>query len=198
MRKILSYAGIDENRKIIFYDNISGMLAARGVWLCLYFSHPNAFMLNGGLKTWITEKFEIETKSNASKPTNLTTPINTSILVGAQYVEKSIGKSIIIDARSPEEFDGKIARAARIGHIPSAINLDWTENVREDGWFKTDKELSKMYQFNKESEVITYCQGAYRAANSFLALKKLGFKNIKVYLGSWGEWGNRLELPVEN
>ena len=55
-----------------------------------------------------------------------------------------------------------------------------------------------MYQFNKESEVITYCQGAYRAANSFLAIKKLGFKNVKVYLGSWGEWGNRLDLPVEN
>ena len=198
MRKILSYAGIDETKKVIFYDNITGMLAARGVWLCLYFSHPNAFMLNGGLKTWIAEKFDIETKSNVSNPTNLTTPINASILVGAQYVEKNIGKSIIIDARSPEEFDGRIARAARIGHIPSAINLDWTENVHVDGRFKTEKELSKMYQFNKESEVITYCQGAYRAANSFLALKKLGFKNVKVYLGSWGEWGNRLELPVEN
>ena len=160
MRKILSYAGIDETKKVVFYDNISGMLAARGVWLCLYFSHPNVFMLNGGLKTWITEKFEIETKSNASKPTNLTTPINTSILVGAQYVEKSIGKSIIIDARSPEEFDGRITRAARIGHIPSAINLDWTENVDETGQFKPDEELSRTYQFNKESEVITYCQGA--------------------------------------
>ena len=198
MRKILSYAGIDETKKVVFYDNISGMLAARGVWLCLYFSHPNAFMLNGGLKTWITEKFEIETKSNASNPTNLTTPISTSILVGAQYVEKSIGKSIIIDARSPEEFDGRITRAARIGHIPSAINLDWTENVDETGQFKPDEELSRTYQFNKESEVITYCQGAYRAANSFLAIKKLGFKNVKVYLGSWGEWGNRLDLPVEN
>ena len=96
MRKILSYAGIDENKKIIFYDNISGMLAARGVWLCLYFSHTNVSMLNGGLKTWAAEKFDIETKSNVSKPTNLTTPINASILVGAQYVEKSIGKAIIL------------------------------------------------------------------------------------------------------
>ena len=83
MRKILSYAGIDENKKVIFYDNISGMLAARGVWLCLYFSHPNSFMLNGGLKKWIAEKFDQETKSNISNPTNLTTPIDASILVGA-------------------------------------------------------------------------------------------------------------------
>ena len=198
MRKILSYAGIDENKKVIFYDNISGMLAARGVWLCLYFSHPNSFMLNGGLKKWIAEKFDEETKSNISNPTNLTTPIDASILVGAQYVEKNIGKSIIIDSRSPEEFGGRIARAARIGHIPSAINLDWAKNVDESGQFKSDEELSKMYQLDKESEVITYCQGAYRAANSFLTLKKLGFKNVKVYLGSWGEWGNRLDLPLEN
>jgi len=198
MRKILSYAGIDENKKVIFYDNISGMLAARGVWLCLYFSHPNSFMLNGGLKKWIAEKFDQETKSNISNPTNLTTPIDASILVGAQYVEKNIGKSIIIDARSPEEFDGRIARAARIGHIPSAINLDWAKNVDESGQFKSDEELLKRYKLDKESEVITYCQGAYRAANSFLTLKKLGFKNVKVYLGSWGEWGNRLDLPLEN
>jgi len=58
-------------------------------------------------------------------------------------------------------------------------------------------ELSKLYQIPKDSEIVTYCQGAYRAANAFLALKKLGFENVRVYLGSWGEWGNKLDLPVE-
>ncbi len=198
MRKILSYAGIDETKKVIFYDNISGMLAARGVWLCLYFSHPNVFMLNGGFKKWVSEKFEVETRSNIYNQGNFETPIDSSILVGFQYVKQNIGKATIIDARSPEEFDGRTVRAARIGHIPSAINLDWTVNVNENGQFKSDEELSKIYNLNKESEVITYCQGAYRAANSFLTLKKLGFKNVKVYLGSWGEWGNRSDLPLEN
>ena len=198
MRKILSFAGIDENKKIIFYDNVSGMLAARGVWLCLYFSHHDVYMLDGGLKKWAADNFELETKSNPFSPSNLKSPIDSAIIIGFGDLRDNLGKAIIIDARSPDEFNGVVSRAAREGHIPSAINLDWVENLDKVGTLKSDKELLSLYQFEKNSNIITYCQGAYRAANSFLALKKLGFKNVKVYLGSWGEWGNRLDLPVEN
>ena len=198
MRKIVSFAGIDENKKIIFYDNVSGMLAARGVWLCLYFSHHDVYMLDGGLKKWAADNFELETKSNPFSPSNLKSPIDSAIIIGFDDLRDNLGKAIIIDARSPDEFNGVVSRAAREGHIPSAINLDWVENLDKVGTLKSDKELLSLYQFEKNSNIITYCQGAYRAANSFLALKKLGFKNVKVYLGSWGEWGNRLDLPVEN
>ena len=82
MRKILSFAGIDENKKIIFYDNVSGMLAARGVWLCLYFSHHDVYMLDGGLKKWAADNFELETKSNPFSPSNLKSPIDSAIIIG--------------------------------------------------------------------------------------------------------------------
>ena len=71
-------------------------------------------------------------------------------------------------------------------------------NINEDGTLKNDEELSKLYDIPKNSEIVTYCQGAYRAANTFLSIKKIGFENVRVYLGSWGEWGNKLELPIEN
>ena len=197
MRKILSYAGIDENKKIIFYDHSSGMLAARGVWMCLYFSHPDVQMLDGGLSKWTKENLPTQTESTIYKPTNLTTPINPSIIIGFEELNENIGKVTIIDARSPDEFDGTIPRAARGGHIPTAKNIDWNNNLDDSGKLKSDSELESIYQLDRESQIVTYCQGAYRAANSYLSLKKIGFKNVKVYLGSWGEWGNNLKLPIE-
>ena len=197
MRKILSYAGIDENKKIIFYDDITGMLAARGVWMCLYFSHPDVQMLDGGISKWTGENLPTEKESTIYKPSQLRTIIDPSIIIGFEELNENIGKVIIIDARSPDEFDGIIPRAARGGHIPTAKNIDWNNNIDDSGKLKSNEKVESLYQIDKNSTIVTYCQGAYRAANSYLSLKKLGFKNVKVYLGSWGEWGNNLELPIE-
>jgi len=197
MRKILSYAGIDENKKIIFYDDVTGMLAARGVWMCLYFSHSDVQMLDGGISKWTKENLPTETESTIYKPSNLTTPLDPSIIIGFEELNEKIGKVTIIDARSPDEFDGTIPRAARGGHITTAENIDWNNNLDDSGKLKSDSELESLYTMDKESPIVTYCQGAYRAAHSYLSLKKLGFKNVKVYLGSWGEWGNKMELPIE-
>jgi thiosulfate/3-mercaptopyruvate sulfurtransferase len=105
-------------------------------------------------------------------------------------------KAVIVDARSQQEYDGSTVRAAKAGHIPGAINIDWNDNLSQDS-FKDPEALRRIYaQIPKDAQVITYCQGGYRAANSFLVLKMLGYKNVRMYLGSWGEWGNEPELPV--
>jgi len=93
---------------------------------------------------------------------------------------------VLVDARSRPEFEGKIIRAAYGGHIPRAMNIEWKENI-ENNVFKSSKELQEIY-----------CQGGYRAANSFIALKMLGYKNVKIYLDSWGERGNKPGPPITN
>jgi len=194
---IFSFVGINSEKKVVFYDNISGMLAARGVWMLEYFSHPNVSMLDGGMTKWKAENRPIETKSNPFQPSKFSGKINPEIISSYEFILKNSENLEIIDARSDEEYNGNIIRAAQVGHIPKSVNIDWNLNLNKDGTFKSDDELSKLYKIPKDSAIVTYCQGAYRAANTFLALKKLGFKNVRVYLGSWGEWGNKLELPVE-
>ncbi len=196
-RKLLSFLGVTSEKKVIFYDSVSGMIAARGVWMLMYFSHQNVFILDGGISKWKKENLSIQIKANNFKPSEFLGKINSEIITGFEYIRDNLDNLKIIDARSTGEYEGSVVRAAQTGHIPNSINIDMNQNISDDGTFKTDEELSKIYNISKDSEIVTYCQGAYRAANSFLVLKKLGFKNVKVYLGSWGEWGNNTRLPIE-
>jgi thiosulfate/3-mercaptopyruvate sulfurtransferase len=108
---------------------------------------------------------------------------------------------VIIDTRSDDEYTGNLVRAARGGRIPGAIHLEWTQNLDANGFFKTAEELKAMYdahQIPPGKEAIPYCQGGYRAAHTYLALRLIGYPRVRNYLGSWGEWGNRTDLPIES
>ncbi len=107
---------------------------------------------------------------------------------------------MILDARTDGEFYGTTVRARRGGAIPGAVHVEWTRNLTPEGEFKPAAELKQMYEdagVTPDREVITYCQGGYRAAHSYLALRLLGYPRVRNYVGSWKEWGDREELPIQ-
>jgi len=196
---LLSNIGVRMDNKVVFYDNISGISAPRGVWLLLYFGHEKVCLLDGGFEKWKRESLPAEVNSNPFRPVRFTGKPKLTLIADANEVSESIRNKnvMIVDARSREEYDGSEIRAARKGHIPSAVHIEWNRNI-ENSVFKSKDKLSKIYsKLSKDSQIITYCQGGYRAANSFVALKLIGYKKVKMYLGSWGEWGNRFEFPIE-
>ncbi|MBI4529275.1 MAG: sulfurtransferase [Deltaproteobacteria bacterium] len=199
---ILELRGVRMEQEVVFYDEVAGMRAARGLWFMEYFGHENVRLLDGGIRAWRNAGYPIARDAVAPKPSQLRTKENREVLATAEDVLQSIGKPSVcfLDTRSEDEYMGRNVRAARGGAIPGAIHIEWTDNLDASGKFKSDEELKAMYGkagITSDKEVISYCQGGYRAAHSYLALRLIGFPKVRNYLGSWKEWGDRLDLPIE-
>ena len=195
--------GVDLNRSIVFYEDVSGMCAARGFWFCEYLGHSKTQVLDGGIQSWSQAGGVVDT--NPVVPPNLSgLPIspqpNTHINVEEILGQLDEPDFVVLDTRSADEHYARVARADRAGAIPGSIHIEWTENLNPDGTFKSASQLQKMYHqagVTADKRVACYCQGGYRSAHSYLALRLLGYPRVSNYIGSWKEWGDRHDLPIE-
>jgi thiosulfate/3-mercaptopyruvate sulfurtransferase len=200
---LIQAKGVNDGSNVVVYDDIAGMRSARLFWFLEFFGHDKVHVLNGGFNAWRDSGYPITREASVPKGGNFKMQPRADRIATADDVLQKLHNSsaVIVDTRSDSEYTGQLVRAKRGGAIPGAVHLEWTNNLDANGFFKSAGELTKMYaerQITPEKEVIPHCQGAYRSAHTYLALRLIGYPNVRNYLGSWGEWGNRLDLPIEH
>lgn len=207
VENLFGFRGVDRGRTVVFYDHESGERAARGVWLLDLFDHPDARLLDGGLPAWRESGLPVTTKAEGSDRVSFEgNPRRMDRLATRSDVHAAIEdpETILLDTRRESEYVGAEKRARRVGTIPGAVHLFWREHLDGKGAFRPAEEIRALYEskgVTPDKNILPYCQGGYRSANTYLALKLLGYPNVKNYLGSWWEWGNRddsvIVLPGE-
>lgn len=209
--KLLGESGIDNDTLIILYGDNNNWFAAWAYWLLKYYGHKDVRLLDGGRKKWEDEGRELTDAVPEFEPKKYTiSKINSELRAFRNDVAENLGKEAfgLVDVRSPDEFTGKILAppgllelSQRAGHIPGAKNIPWSKAVNEDGTFKSKEELKKLYEgegITPDKDIIAYCRIGERSAHSWFVLNELlEYPNVRNYDGSWTEWGNLIDAPVE-
>jgi thiosulfate/3-mercaptopyruvate sulfurtransferase len=198
---IFSALGIRGDETVVFYENDSGMRATRGAWALAYMGHLDVRILDGGLKQ--AAELPLVTNVVAFAPSQFKAQPRESEIASHGYIRERIGgpETQIFDVRTDEEYYGERVRARHAGAIPGAVHRDWVHNLSDDGRFKQAAQLRAEFEalgLRPENEIVPYCQGGYRSANAYFALRLAGYSRVRNYLGSWGEWGNHDDLPIDH
>jgi thiosulfate/3-mercaptopyruvate sulfurtransferase len=200
---LLASRGVSSAQAVVVYDQQSGIRAARAFWFLEYFGHPDVRVLDGGADAWVRQGLSLTTESDVPEITAWKGDrLNDRLATWRDVLERIDSQdAVVLDTRSDGEYSGTTVRAARGGAVPGAVHIEWTRNLAPDGTYRPASELRAMYEVagvTPNREVVAYCQGGYRAAHSYLALRLLGYPRVRNYLGSWKEWGDRADLPIEH
>jgi thiosulfate/3-mercaptopyruvate sulfurtransferase len=208
--KLLGERGISNDDTVILYGGNNNWFAAYAYWYFKLYGHAEVKLLDGGRKKWELDGRALSTDTVTRAVTSYTAKApNNSIRALRDEVIAAIGVKNLVDVRSPDEFSGKILAPAHLpqeqsqrpGHIPGAINVPWSRAANEDGTFKSDEELAKLYAeagLDGEKETIAYCRIGERSSHTWFVLQELlGHTNVKNYDGSWTEYGSLVGAPIE-
>ena len=212
LERLFSASGIGPDTKIVLYGDFNNWFAAYAFWDLQYYGVKNVVLMNGGRKKWIDEDKPL-TKDLPTFPRTsykASGPDENIRVFYKQTVDLYRKPNVrLVDVRGPKEFTGEVLappeypteHAQRGGHIPGAVNIPWSQAVKEDGTFKSFEDIRKLYEdkgITADRDIVTYCRIGERSSFTWFVLKYLlGYPNVRNYDGSWTEWGNLVRNPIE-
>jgi thiosulfate/3-mercaptopyruvate sulfurtransferase len=210
--RLLGERGIGNDTAVILYGDKNNWFAAYAYWYLKVYGHGDVRILDGGRQKWIDEGRELTTDIPSPEPKSYTAQErDESIRAYRDQVHDWLGeaKRALVDVRSPGEYAGDLIAppgyeqegAQRGGHIPTAASIPWASAVQDDGTFKSVDELKELYGdkgITPDKEVTAYCRIGERSAHTWFVLRELlGYERVRNYDGSWTEWGNLVDVPIE-
>ena len=210
--RLLSKRGIANDTTLVLYGDKNNWFAAYAYWYLKIYGHGDVRILDGGRQKWADEGREFTTETPQPQQADYkANERDESIRTYRDSVRAQIGEQskALVDVRSPQEYAGDLIAppgyeqegAQRAGHIPTAASIPWATAVRDDGTFKSADELRELYEgkgVTPEKEVTAYCRIGERSAHTWFVLRELlGYETVKNYDGSWTEWGNLVDVPIE-
>jgi len=202
----LSRLGVAKGRCVVAYDDQGGAMASRLWWLLAYMGHDEAVILDGGFAAWKQAGFP--TASGAEEPpaaveTRFVPQVRADWLVTAEDVASrrggiESGRVVLLDSREDARYRGLAEPIDKVaGHIPGARHSFWKTNLDAEGRYRPLKEQLKRFEpFQGAEEIIVYCGSGVTACPNVLALREVGFTNVKLYAGSWSDWISDASRPV--
>lgn len=205
LSEVFSEIGLTRQTHVVAYDEEGGGKAARLLWTLAAVGHQHYSLLNGGLQAWANEDHPLSQKpvTPVASHYHATLCKECKVTADRQFILDHLQDSqiVLLDARTPAEFSGQTRYAARGGHIPGAINIEWTHfmDLSHNLRLKSIAELRNMLQekgITTEKTIITYCHTHHRSAHTWFVVRYLGY-NTRGYEGSWSDWGNQPDTPIE-
>jgi thiosulfate/3-mercaptopyruvate sulfurtransferase len=208
--QLMGSRGISNETTIVLYGDKNNWFAAYAYWYLKIYGHEDVRILDGGRQKWIDESRELTTDEPQVSPASYSArDRDETIRARRDAVRETIGRDALVDVRSPQEYSGELIAAPgyeqegaqRGGHIPTAQSIPWAQAVKDDGTFKSADELRELYGakgITPDRSVTAYCRIGERSAHTWFVLRELlGYEDVRNYDGSWTEWGNLIDVPIE-
>jgi thiosulfate/3-mercaptopyruvate sulfurtransferase len=202
----LGRSGIGPGDHVVLYDDGASPTAAHAAWVLHYLGHGEVSVIEGGITKWANEGKDIDDGSVTREPVVYRVPEpDRSVLGELEDVLRAAAdpETVVVDVRTPAEYLGFQMTARRNGHIPGAVNVDWSNNLEmRDGiaQLREDDALRRLYSeagVTPDKRVVVHCQSGSRSTFTWLTLKHLGFDNVSNYAAGWQEWGNLPDTPID-